>query len=80
MWNNILLALAATVLIVAGVLLLTWAMAQTWGDFSRLFQHLRHRAQHPWEDEDRALEELQDKVRRLDPELLGPTPEEDTES
>ncbi len=76
MWNKVLLALAATVLITAGVILFTWAMAQTWGDFSRVFQHLRHRARHPWEDEEQALAELQDQVRRLDPELLPPPREE----
>jgi len=80
MWTKILLALAATVLITAGVILFAWAMAQTWGDFSLLFQRLRQRARNPWEDEDKALEALQDRVRRLDPELLPPsreTPEGD---
>lgn len=86
MWNKVLLALAATVLITAGVLLFTWAIVQTWGDFSLLFHRLRHRARAPWEDEHRALESLRDRVRHLDPELLPfsqkekPIPREDASS
>lgn len=74
MWSDILLALAATVFIAAGVFLFTWAMVQTWGEFGPIFQRLRHRARHPWEDEERALESLQERVHHLDPELLPPSP------
>ena len=80
MWTKILLVLAATVLITGAVLLFAWGMAHPWHDVAHLLKRLRHRARHPWEDEERALADLQEAVRTLDPSLTGREPDSEADS
>ncbi len=74
MGTKVLLALAATLLIAAGALVLTWAFAQTWRDFGHVLRLLRRHARHPWAQEDQALAQLQEQVRALDPALTEEPP------